>query len=69
MTSFDNQYEKEVYDKSHKKLMRFQEVNKLVAGISDFTWNLKCLYLDLQRNVTNNNFVSRKMDFSDVAAS
>lgn len=49
-----------------KKLTRFSEVDELVSRLHDFTWNLKTLYEDTQRNITNNNFLSRKVEVNDV---
>lgn len=66
VNQFDNEYERELYNKSLKKMIRFKEVNKMVIGLESFTWNLKTLYLDLQRNITNNNFTSRKMEVNQV---
>lgn len=63
---FENQYEEEVYQKSLKKLIRFSEVDNLVSKLHDFTWNFVTMYEDIQRNITNNNFLSRKTEVTDV---
>jgi len=64
--SFENEYEQELYNASVKKLLRFREVDLLVSHLHDFTWNFKTLYEDTQRNIANNNILSRKEEVNDV---
>lgn len=64
--TFANEYERELYEKSVKKLVRFREVDDLVKSLHDFTWNIKTIYEDTQRNITNNNLLSRKTEVTDV---
>jgi len=55
-----SKYEIVKYEESLKKFNQFRELDEFMENMSDFTWELKTLYLEIQRELNTPNFWNRR---------
>lgn len=66
VSSFSSPYEKELYEKSVERMMKFCKAKDFYDALDDFSWNVKTAQHTLEANTVNNNILSRKTEIDDV---